>query len=101
MNVFTQDDTDWWAHDHNVIEVPNPDWLIEGAGPGSCFPYALIEPPQTIKETVAAHPEWKQPDFAVLAKARNARESSKKGDVKTPSYVLRESLPPCVPRVGL
>ena len=96
VNVFTQDDADWWAHEHNVVEVPNPDWLVKGAGPGSCFPYALIVPPQSIKDAVEAHPEWKQPDFAVLARTRNAKESSKKGDVKTPSHYNRVFLPACL-----
>ena len=95
-NVYTQDDADWWEYAHDVKGAPNPDWLSPGAAPGSCFPYNLINPKDTLKQTVAAHPEWKNSGFAAEVKASNVRLSQKTGDVHTPSKRDGVYVPACL-----
>ena len=94
--MYTQDDADWWAHAQKVKETPNPDWFTPETAPGSCFPYDLIKPPQSIAEAIKANPKWRDPKFNVNTKRENVAESLKKGEVLTPSKRNNVYVPRCL-----
>ena len=94
-NVYNQEDADYWAEQKGVRESPNPDWLVEGEPPGTCFPYVLIYPGQSIRSAVASNPKWMDTDYAAKCKAHNAELPQDK-DVTTPSSLYGALVPRCL-----
>ena len=96
-NVYTQADADEWHRAKNLIDMPNPDWLIKGQPVGSCFPSNLVKRGQSIAQAIEANPGWKTGNYSHEVARHNSDKTREiEDDPTTPSDLRSIYVPRCL-----
>ena len=91
-NVYTQEDADEWIYAKNLKEMPNPDWLEPNEPVGSCFPFSLIKPNQTLAQAINDNPEWRMKNYSSEVEKHNKSPRPQNPNPETPSQINKVTI---------